>query len=151
MKNLWNILSVLLLLHIIFLVAGGLWLRQSDRLDKNRVKQVIALFTPTLAEDRVKAEELIKAEEESARQKEEAVRLASVSKGPLTAEDRVVTDDQEEELLRQRLQRLDRERQDLLRQIEMAKSALSQQKTQLDEQRTAFDKQVADENPKTQG
>lgn len=145
MKTLWNIVAILLLLHILLLAGGGLWLWKSDRLDKNRIKQTIALFKPTLAEDQSRLQEAEKAAAEAERDKEEAARLVSVSKGPRSPEDRISADDREDELLRQRLQRLQRERQDLLRQIDMAKNALSRQKHQLDGQRETFEKKIAEE------
>ncbi len=145
MKTLWNIVTILLVAHLLLLVGGGLWLWQSGRLDKARVKQTIAMFSTTLTEEQAKAKEAESAAVETQRQKEEAARLTSVSQGSRSPEDRIMADDRDEELLHQRLQRLERERQDLLRQIDMAKSALAKERKELDGKRDEFEKKVTQE------
>ncbi len=148
MKTVWNITAVLLIANVLLLAGGALWLWQSGRLDKARVKQTIALFNTTLAEEQAKVKDAAAAAAEAMRQKEEAVRLMAVSQGPRSPEDRIMADDRDEELLHQRLQRLERERQDLLRQIDMAKNALAKERKELDGQRGAFEKKLEDEKRK---
>ena len=144
-RTLWLAVSVLLLLHAMVVVGGVLWLWTSGRLNGERVGKVVEVFRPTLVREKEMEAEAKKVAEDAVEREAEMARLSQLGKGPLTPEDRLTTDQREDELLRQRLERLEREKQDLLRQIELAKDALTKQKGELDSQRESFNKELAEE------
>ena len=76
MKRLWNILAVLGIANVIGVAGFVGWLKVSDRLDMDRLRQVRAMLTPTLAEEAAKAEEDRLAAEAQAKKEKEEARLA---------------------------------------------------------------------------
>lgn len=114
------------------------WLHWSGRLNRDRVDRVVSTFKPTVEQE--KKQQLEKEEKEAAeaKSKAELARMAKVSAGPLTLEDRIRSEAQSEDVAVQRLERLQRETADLRRQLEMAKQLVGTQKAELDAQKKAF-------------
>ena len=84
-------------------------------------------------------------EEQSRQQALEIARLESVKDGPITLADRLVAEQQADELSVQRVQRLRRDIEDLRKQLRLAKQLLAKQHDELTAQRESFKQAVARE------
>ena len=142
MKSIWALISILLLLNALLLAGGVGWLYSSGRLDKDRFEQIRDMLTVTIEDEKqqeLKAKEI----EEQTRQKAmEIVRLESVSDGPITLADRLVAEEQGDELAVQRVERLRRDISDLRRQLALAKDLLAKKHDTLAVQRQEFEQAI---------
>lgn len=137
---------VLLALHFGALLALVGWLAATDRFNEDRVREVVELFTPTIAEAEALQEQR-QAERQAERdQAERAARLEAVADGPRTLQDQLAARQRGDAVARHRLERLQRETDDLRQQIDRAKQMLSEQKQQLNEERQAFESFVRKHN-----
>lgn len=146
MRAIGMALLVLLALHLVALLGLVGWLAATDRVNEARAREVVEMFTPTIAEaeaERREREAQAQAEREQA---EEAARLETVADGPRTLQDHLAARQRGDALARHRLERLQRETDDLRQQIDRATQLLSDQKRQLDEEREAFEQFVREHN-----
>jgi hypothetical protein len=131
MRTIWTIVSVLAVANLLALAAFMGWLVLADRMDLGRVREIRAVLSETVSEQRARGE----AEEQARLEAEaEAARLAAADPGvgePVTAAQLVNLKLEFSELDEQRLMRLRREFDDLRRTLEA-------ERRQLDEQRRAL-------------
>ncbi|MEX0655196.1 MAG: hypothetical protein WD534_13170 [Phycisphaeraceae bacterium] len=134
-------LSILLLLVVHLLAAVGFvgWLYQSDRLDRDRVQRVVALFELTITEEQRQQAEADRLAQETRRQAEQIARMEAVADGPRTLQDRLAMERQSDEVAQQRLERLQRETEDLRRQITRAQTQIAREREELQAQRETFE------------
>lgn len=136
MRTLWLIVSTLALAHV--LAIGGVigWLAWSDRLDRARIERVREVFAPTLAEERARAAEAAAA----ARAAEQAAAEAAKASGPLlTAAQRLSVREEEQEVDRQRLERLKREVSDLQAAMQREREIVEEERRLLVAERAEFE------------
>ncbi len=141
MKTLWNIMSVIAIAHLLALIGFGGFLFQSDRISRDRLEAVRAVFQPTLAEEQAALDQAVKdgtasvegvstingngSEEPSAGVAQRIKQLQTV-----------------EELVRERELRFDRDRQLLMSTLSIEHRKLEQERVELDAERTAFTEMI---------
>lgn len=143
MKSLLAAFIILLLLHLILAVGFVGWLGASDRLDGQRVHQVVDMFKPTLAEVRQMRTEAEKAKAEAEAARDQLIRLESVAKGAKTLEDRLMENFEADEIDLHRLERLNAETEAIRRRLDQDKQLIADELAELQAQRKAFEELVA--------
>ncbi len=132
MKSLWTAISLFLLINAMLVVGVMTWLWSSDRLNGQRAERIVAMLKVTTAEEaRLQDEEQV-AIEEAARKAQDVARVLSVAQGPVSAVDRIDADQRERDLVNQRLERMQKEKQDLLRQLTLMQDHLNKQQAEID-------------------
>lgn len=139
LKPLWNVLAIVLLLHLLSVAGFVFWLRSSDRLTRQRLEAAVDVFRLTTQEEQRQAEEAAKAEQEAEQKALELARLESAADGPVTLADRLTADQQRDELSRHRVDRLREDIRSLRDQVERAKQELAKQRESLDRDRADFE------------
>lgn len=142
MRSLLIALLALLVIHLLAVGAGVAWLAATDRLSGERVQEAIAVFKPTIEAERTAAAEAEAAAEEAARAQQEALHLAQVADGSKTLEEHMAGSRRVDDVMTQRVERLKREREDILRQIEQAKALIEDQREQIAARERAFEDRV---------
>lgn len=133
-KSLWIILSTIAIANLLALIGFVAWLRADDRLDLDRLERVRVIFAQTRKQEQRKLlEERGKAEAEATARAE----AARNELPPLTAAEKVANEQENDEVAKQRFERLRREVDDLRR-------TLVRERTELDGRRAALDKDIAD-------
>ncbi|WP_432799458.1 hypothetical protein [Poriferisphaera sp. WC338] len=137
-----RLLGVAIIIALILntLALAGLigWLGFSGRLDRDRVDQVVSLFEMTI-EDQAAAEAAQLAEaEEILKKTQEAARLEAASRGPHSFAQRLNEEGVASEVAVARLERLNREKADLHRLLQLDKQMIEQQRSALKKEREAF-------------
>lgn len=142
MRTLFTALILVLLVNA--LALGGLlgWLGATDRLSKERVERVAALFSNTLEEQAALDKEAEQAEQEAVALAEKAIRMEQVAGGPVTPEARLeslrrVDENQQALLKRQRV-----ESEALKRQLDTQMKRIEERLAELDAKQKAFDEAV---------
>lgn len=133
MKMIWNVIAVLCFLNAVALLGVFGWLANSGRLNESRVQEVASIFSES-----VQAEQDLTAQTQ--REAEEAAGLMGMvlpDRPPVTAEDQLAMRVLQNEVDRQRIQRLSREIADL-------RSTLQRERVIVDERRTALEADEAD-------
>ncbi len=143
MRAILTALTILIVLNLLAVGAGVAWLAGTDRLSRERVEAVVAVFKPTIAQEEAAAREAEALAAEAAQTQAEALRLAEVADGPKTLEARLAESRRVDEVTAQRVERLKREREDILRQIEAAKLMIERQREEIAVREQAFDQRVA--------
>lgn len=142
------VMAVLVLMALHFAALLGLvgWLGATDRLNEQRVREVVDTFTLTLAEqeqrERERREEELAAQDEA----ERAARLEAVADGPRTLQDQLARQQRGDAVARHRLERLQRETSDLRQQIDRAKQLINDRREQLQQDREQFERFVEEHN-----
>ncbi|MCC6951169.1 MAG: hypothetical protein IT433_06950 [Phycisphaerales bacterium] len=128
MKMIWNAMSVVAVANLLALLGFVGWLKADDRLNADRARAVRAVFGKTLTEE---ATEAAKAKADLEASEKAAAEAKRKDQPPLTAEQRVALRLEATEIDRQRMERLQREVEDLRR-------VLATERTALDRGRAAF-------------
>lgn len=138
MKTLRAGLLLLLVLHLLAAAGFAAWLGTSGRLSRGRLKQTANLFKLTVAEEARQTDLAQKLEEETRAKAEDAARLERVGQGPPPLAERLAGDEQRQEIALQRVERMQREKEDLVRQLQAAKDLIAKQQADLEGQRREF-------------
>ncbi len=142
MKAIWTIIMTLLVINALAILGVVGWLYQDGRLNQGRIDKVRDIFELTIEEETLEKQQAQELAEKTRQQALEVARLESVSDGPVTLADRLVAEQQGDELAIQRVERLGREIQDLRRQLRLAKQLLTKQEEELATQRQAFEQAI---------
>ncbi len=135
MKNAWNTISFLAVVHLLALLMFVGWLWQTDRLDRQRIEDLRALFGPTVPEARATAESAVL----DTQLRRELAEDAALRRNPnrSSAEQiQVVSRTQAES--RQSRRRIDDVSQQLLQQLDEATTVLEAERAVLAEDRKAW-------------
>ena len=139
MKKLWNILAVLAIANLLACVGFVAWLRMSDRLSIDRLRDLRERMSVTITAEMATAaasDAEKKAEEERAKAEEKA------NRPPLNAEQQLATRVELSQLDQQRLQRLREEIEGLRRSLSQERRDLDARQAALDADKAAFAEQV---------
>lgn len=129
MKNIWNVVSFLAVVHLLALLMFLAWLWQTDRLNGDRVEQVRSMLSRTIAED-----------EQAQEQEHEAAQLVSLQRAeqarrqdtPPPSAEAVGTLSQTRHADERAIRRINDVKQQLYREIALAEQQLSEQRAALD-------------------
>lgn len=150
MRSLLSAFLILLLLHVMAAIGFVGWLSASDRLNRERVEQVVSMFTPTVAEEAKRREEADQAEAKAAEARDQLMRLEAVASGPMTLEDRLMKNFEADEIDLHRLERLHAETDAIRTRLEQDKAIIDQQLAELQAKQEAFDEMVANRTAEMQ-
>lgn len=125
MKTLWNALCVVAIANLLAIAGFVGWLAQSDRLDMGRLREIRAMVSTTLSEERAAKEALAKAEEAAAKA---AAAQARADQPPLTASEQLAARLEATALDQQRMERLRREVQDLQGRVDRERTILDRER-----------------------
>ena len=142
MRSVWTSLSIVLLVHALLLASFTGWLYSSDRLDRDRVRQVVALFKPTIEQEEQQAEQAAALEAEARAVAEDAARLERAEDGVRTLLTKLETETQADEVAALRIARLRAEIAQIRAKLETDKMLLARMKEQLDAERQAFREEI---------
>lgn len=143
MKSLLAAFIILLLIHLILAVGFVGWLGASNRLDGQRVQQVVDMFKPTIAEVQQLQTEAEKAKAEAQAARDQLMRLESVADGAKTLEDRLMENFEADEIDLHRLERLNAETEAIRRRLDQDKQLIAEELAELQARQKTFDELVA--------
>lgn len=146
MKTIWTVLSVLAVANLLAVTAFVGWLRSSERLDMERVRQVRELLQPTITEVKAKAE-LARAEQVAQKKKQEEE--AKAARAPLTASEQLEARLEANELDRQRVKSLKTEVESLRRSLRDAQEQIRREREELARKKDEYDRLVASQQTLT--
>jgi hypothetical protein len=132
LRSLWIILSTLAVANLFALAGFVAWLAAGDRLSRERVESVRAVFASTVSDEQARLRRERAAEEAARAAAEEAARIGAP---PLTADRKLEQDAARDEAASQQARRVQRETSDLI-------NTLMQERAELDRQREIFQREV---------
>lgn len=138
MKNIWLVLSMIALANILALGGFVGWLSATDRLNRDRVEKVRALFAKPV---KVEEAELLAVAVTQADAQKQAAAAEKLAEPPIPAADRLARDRAEAELTTQRMLRRQREIDDLGSQLLRRQDELDQREKALELKVAAFEAQ----------
>lgn len=147
MKRLWNILSVLAIANLLAMAGFVLWLKASDRLSVDRLRQVRAMLAPTLADDAKAKADADAAQAADEKKKAEEARQSGV---PESSEERIARQKETDDAAVQTVLRARREIDDLRRRLMEDRDALDKERTALAADQQRWAKQRQEEATQTQ-
>lgn len=139
MKTLWNAVCIVLFINVLALAGLAFWLKQTQRLSGDRVRQTIELFKPTAEQEKASKEQAAKDADEAGKKSAEHAHLDAVGRGETTMSDRLREQEDRDTIEMQRLERKKRETADLQNQLEIYKAEFAKQKAELDARRKEFE------------
>lgn len=135
MKMFWNVLSILVMIHLLALVAGVGWLRWTDRLDKARVQSTVEMYKVTLTDEKAADEAAAIAAVSAVKDAEHDAWLQTVSAGPQSLNDRLNLQQEADELRAERVRKLESDLEALRRQLEISRRELERERRALERDR----------------
>lgn len=139
MKTLWNAVCIVLFINVLALSGLAFWLKQTQRLSGDRVRQTIEIFKPTAEQEKVAKEQAAKDAEEAGKKAADHAHMESVGSGEKSMSDRLREQEDRDTIEMQRLERKKRETADLQNQLEIYKTEFAKQKLELDAKRKEFE------------
>jgi len=134
-KALWNTLCILLLIHVLAVGLGVLWLRGTDRLDRERLQQTVAMYRMTLSEEKAADEAAAQQAVAGAAQAEEDAWIKTVSAGPQSMNDRLEQQQAADEFRAEKMRKLESDMASLRRQLDISRRELERERVALDRER----------------
>ncbi|MFG0274571.1 MAG: hypothetical protein ACF8QF_05905 [Phycisphaerales bacterium] len=136
MRSIWTVITTVALANLLAVVAFVGWLASSDRLNQDRLESIRALLSETVEAEQTRLDEEAR-EQERLEAEAEAARRAALP--PLTAGDRLLLAEESEEAVRQRLERMRREMEDLQRTIRAEANRLDDRTDSFEAEKAAFE------------
>ncbi|MCA9305470.1 MAG: hypothetical protein R3B46_05790 [Phycisphaerales bacterium] len=136
MRTMWTIISVLALANLLAMAGFVGWLGMSDRLSKDRIEQVRAVFAPTNAQQQI---DTTKANAEAEAAEAQAKEDARVGQMPMPADDRTSTLAELEAIANMRVARAEGEAKRMREALELSWEELKRERAKLERERKAFD------------
>lgn len=143
MRTLITAITLVLVINILALGALAGWLGTTGRLNKERVRNAVAVFNHTIEEEAMLAEEAEQAELDDQALAERALRMEQVAGGPVTPEARLQSIQVIDENQRALLERQKVEAEALRRQLNVQQRLIEEKIAELDTKRKAFDAAIA--------
>jgi len=139
LKILWSTIAILSVAHMLALLALIGYLAGTDRLDRDRVDEVHGIFVQTISQ--VQQEEKA-AEEEAQVIADQEAWLAQLDEANMGVEQRLVRLQKQEELLKQKLARAEKDRKYLENQVMSGLKEVEKSRTALAEERATFEAEI---------
>jgi hypothetical protein len=140
-KSAWLVVSTIAVANLLAVFGFVGWLFMSDRMDMDRLEEIRAMVSPTIAEEEAAAR-LAEAEADAANSRlEESGELGAL---PISASDRLNILREMDEVSRQRFERMERETRDLQRQLRAELDAIAAERSAFEEMRDAFETKRAE-------
>ena len=146
MKTLRTVFALTLVMNLLLVLGFVGYLYVSGRLSEQRVRAAVAIFRPTIEEQKsAEAQEAAQviAQEQKAK---EIARLQAVSQGPMTLAQRLDREMQSNDVAMERLNRMQRAKTDLEAYFQRVQTEVRKQQTQIDAERQQFQQALEQEN-----
>lgn len=143
MRTLFTAFILVLIVNTLALAGLAGWMGATGRINKDRVKEAVALFSNTIQEQAALEEEAEKAEQEAIELAEKAMRLEQVAGGPVTPDARFAAIQRVDAKRRALIERQKVEAEALQKQINLQRRLVESKIAELDEKQKAFDQAVA--------
>ncbi len=150
MRTLWIVVSTLALANLLALAAFVAWLGATNRIDRERVERIRAIFAPTLAQEKKEAQSV---HDEAARRVVESAQQAKIGQPPVSSEARLERIREEDAAAVLQGQRVQREATDLINTLKQARDELDRDRAEFQKMVEAFNAQrqkIADEEGSAQ-
>lgn len=136
--------AIILVLLVNALALGGLfgWLGATGRLDKERVREAVAVFSNTIREQEALEAEQAAAEQDAIEMAEQAMRMQQVAGGPVTPDELLESIRRVDETQQAMVKRREVEIQSLLRQLDLRQRRIEEKLAELNAKQQAFDEAV---------
>lgn len=135
MKSLWQLTLGLLILHAVAAAGVLAWLGATQRLNADRVRDVVDVFRHTVAEQAKLDEQAAAEAKQDAAEQRNLARLQRAGEGPITVSDRLEADRNAEEMSLQRVQWLARAADNLTSRLARDRAMIAEEKAKLDAER----------------
>lgn len=140
MKLAWQVIALLCVIHMLLAGAFVAWLSSSGRVNAERVEAAVALFRPTIVQQKAEAEAAAKVEADA---QEHAANVQFAAEGgPVSAAQRLSEERQRNELTLRQLERTRQEVRDLQDNLAQRQSVMEQQRQELLAEKEALQKRV---------
>ncbi|MHC4976365.1 MAG: hypothetical protein ACYTF7_07135 [Planctomycetota bacterium] len=136
MRTIWTILSTIAIANMLALLAFVGWLVASDRLTTDRLESLRATLSETAQAEQVRLDQEA---DDVRRAADEAEAQLKAQLPPISSTDRLLMNDESEELARQRLERVQRETADLQRTLRDESALLALQRENLELEIDSFE------------
>jgi len=150
MRTLFTAFTLVLVINTLALGALAGWLGTTGRLNKDRLRDAVAVFNHTIDEEAKLADEAEQAELDAQALTERVLRMEQVAGGPVTPEARLQSIQVVDEKQRALLERQKVEAQALRRQLDSQQRLIEQRIAELDAKQQAFDTAIATKIEKMQ-
>jgi len=141
-KTLWNVMGVLLLVHVLAGAALVGWLGMDGRLSRDRVQRAVEIFRLTLEEEQRQLEEEAALAKEMEEKIEHMAWLQQVSAGPQTMLDRLEAAQQTDEVTGVVYDRMKREIHDFQTLFANTEALLAAERAAIEAQRAALQEEL---------
>jgi len=129
---------IVLIVNLLAMLGVVGWLGATDRLNRERIDAVVAMFEPTIAEEQAAAEDAAKAAESAEAEAREEARLASAATGVPSLDERLRTRNVSEDLLSEAMARMRAERQAIERRLNTSEQVITKLRDELEAERERF-------------
>lgn len=143
MRTLFTAFILVLIVNTLALAGLAGWMGATGRINKDRVKEAVAVFSNTIQEQAALEEQAQKAEQEAIELAEKAMRLEQVAGGPVTPDARFAAIQRVDAKRRALIERQKVEAEALQKQIDLQRRLVESKIAELDEKQKAFDQAVA--------
>lgn len=143
MRTFFTATILVLIINVLALGALAGWLGASGRLNKDRLRDAVAVFNHTIEEEARLAAEAEQAERDAQALAERALRMEQVAGGPVTPESRLASIQVVDDKQRALLERQKVEAEALKRQLNAQQRLIEQKIAELDTKQQAFDQAIA--------
>ena len=142
MKTIWNVIAMFVFVHVVAGVILIAWLRQSDRLNMDRLTAVRDIFETTITQQQIQGDQAKQLSDQASSRRRDLARLQSIESGPLSVASRLEVDRAAQELALASLQRYKDDIQVLRDQIEQGKRKLQSEQERINAQKKQLDDQI---------
>lgn len=143
MRTFFTAIILVLVINVLALGALAGWLGASGRLNKDRLRDAVAVFNHTIDEEAKLAAEAEQAELDAQAMAERELRMEQVAGGPVTPEARLASIQVVDEKRRALIERQKVEAEALKRQLSAQQRLIEQKIAELDTKQQAFDQAIA--------
>lgn len=150
MRSLLAAILLLVTLHVVAAIGLVGWLRYSGRLDRQRVRRVVEVFTPTIAQEQARLNQKEQETQESRAAELRLAELEEIGRGPRTVSDRLTADQQQRELAMRKMERLEDDIRALTRNLELTRKSVATEREALDKERREFEEFRQEEQARRQ-
>lgn len=142
MRTLGKVIAAMSVLHVVAALAFVGWLAGTDRLDRDRVERVKAIFAMTVAEETAEEEALALAEAEAIAVTERVAALDEKAAGVGSADERVEDDRTQHEIAMRKLEKTQSDVKALLRNLDFAQRKVEREREELQTKQALLDKRL---------
>ncbi len=143
MKSLWTIISVVAVANLLGIAAFIGWLKSTDRLDVDRLRETREMYTKTIAQQKTEADEAKRQAEAEAAQREQDAKSA---RPPLTAREQLAVRLGASEIDEQRIAAMRAEAASLKAELDRQIADLENRRKVVETAETQFNAQIAAHN-----